>query len=255
MKASGDTGCTPLQGIMQAYNSSRSLSLDPLQTLTVDLLYDILFNWYTSLAMVSYSKPAKLLAQGALESNIQLPLPNNQWQLEVQDWHGTVLSGIQQYLVQHATGPSNQEWVKYFRSTNGTADGTLCHAQKVRISGGYANINVFGLAFILGLGGVVILASLVLKHMGIWIQKRRPGANGGLNVPWIQDDLFQLHRAAYQVMGLGHWHGGGDMVPITAKGELFRSHWAYNLEEEAGSHKGEADSEKTQTPHDSPTIR
>ncbi|KAF2186125.1 hypothetical protein K469DRAFT_687516 [Zopfia rhizophila CBS 207.26] len=222
--------CTPLAGIMPTYKASKEIDLNPLQTITVDLLYDIMFNWYTSIAMVAYQTPPNLLALRHVEAGRQLSMSNNQWQLELQDWHGTVLSGIQQYLVSHATGPTDVSWAKYFRTPNTTAGQQLCHAQKVRISGKYANISVFGLASITVFGGVCILASLVCKHVGVWVHRKRPDACEGKSVPWIQDELLQIQRAAYQARGLGSWKGEGDAVPVTEKAEVFASHWVVDLE-------------------------
>ena len=186
--------------------------------------------------MVSYQTPPNLLALRHVEAGMQMPLPSNQWQIEVQDWHGTVLSGIQQYLIEHATGPQDHSWAKFFKTSNTTAERALCHAQRVRVNGGYANVNVFGMALILAFGGVTIIASLSCRHLGVWLQKRRTEGSSGRNVAWIQDEMFQLHRVACQARGLGHWKGEGDLVPVTENGELFKSHWAVDVrEEENGS--------------------
>ena len=55
-------------------------------------------------------------------------------------------------------------------------------------------------------------------------------------MPWIQDEMFQLHRAAYQARKLGHWKGEGDLVPVTDQGEVFQSHWEADL---GGEENGE----------------
>ena len=192
----------------------------------MDLIYDIVFNWYTSLAMVSYPPSPNLVAYETAEAGLQLSLPNNQWQIELQDWHGTVLASLQQYLVDHATGPADPSWYRYIQRPNTTAEKTLCHSQKVRISGEYSSVNVFGLAFIIGIGGVILLMDLICQHVVVELKSRR---KSGISA-WRQDDLLQLHRAAYQARGLGTWKDLSSHVPVTNPGETFKSHWVTDLE-------------------------
>lgn len=46
-----------------------------------------------------------LRARDTLTLGMQMPLPSNQWELEVQGWHHTSLAALQRTLLEMATGP------------------------------------------------------------------------------------------------------------------------------------------------------
>lgn len=59
-------------------------------------------------------KSSSLASRYSLRQNIQAGLPDNQWQLDVENWHNIVLAGVQGGVVDSATGPNDPEILKYF---------------------------------------------------------------------------------------------------------------------------------------------
>ncbi|KAI9784416.1 MAG: hypothetical protein M1816_000840 [Peltula sp. TS41687] len=218
-------GCTPLTGIVEATELARTTTnLNPFQSATMDRLRDAILNWSCGIAIAGYDQ-AGLLAERQVITSTQLPLPRNHWQVEVEDWHGTVFAAIQRFMVEHTIGPDDAAWLKYLQKPNTTAELAMCHTQKVRVGSNFSNINVFGLAFIIALGGLIILTNLVLRNVIVRLLARRPNCQSGMAVPWLQDGLLQVQRIAYQACGEGTWEGLGDTVPVTKRGELLRNLW------------------------------
>jgi hypothetical protein len=209
------TGCTPLTGIYPAGNASRNIGANTRQLSTIDLIHRMITQWTASIEVISEESPPKLVAQESdLGGNFQLPLPNNQWAIEVEDWHGTVMAFIQNLIVSHATGPINPAYRKYIVPPNNTEEQQLCHAQKVRSNGSHASINVFGLAFTLAIGCLIICMNMVHGVRIEWLQGRR-GKLSYRRLAWINDEKLQLQRLAYERSGIGPWNVSS-LVPTIA---------------------------------------
>lgn len=64
--------------------------------------------------VASSLRSSSLASKYSLRQNFQVGLPNNQWQLDVENWHNIVLSGIQGGVIDSATGPNDPDMLKYF---------------------------------------------------------------------------------------------------------------------------------------------
>lgn len=90
-------------------------------------------------------------------------------------------------------------------------------AQKIR-STAYTNVNVFGLAFTLVVGGFLIVLSYTLEYMVYWLQKHRP-VEKYRRLELLTNSTLQLQRLANESLGVGHWTNATHGIPITKKGE------------------------------------
>jgi hypothetical protein len=66
-----------------------------------------------------------LIARQGLQTNRQGPLPNNQWQLEVEQWVGASLASIQDTFVAMGNGPT-PTYQQFRMAPNGTEQKTVC---------------------------------------------------------------------------------------------------------------------------------
>lgn len=73
-----------------------------------------------------------ITARNSLYGNMQGPLPDNQWQLEVQHWHQTSLALMQASFVETATGPNDPKVYEYVTKPQNAQEVQLCNSQ-VRI--------------------------------------------------------------------------------------------------------------------------
>jgi hypothetical protein len=70
-----------------------------------------------------------LASRGSLSQNVQGPLPDDQWQKDVQYWFDTGLATLQASLVLTATGPRDSNTRKFALYPNTTAQHSVCQNQ------------------------------------------------------------------------------------------------------------------------------
>ncbi|KUI59498.1 hypothetical protein VP1G_06720 [Cytospora mali] len=149
---------------------------------------------------------------------VQGPIPDNQWQLDVQNWHAISMASIQSSLVQTVTGPPDGELMQFFVGPNNTQEHTMCQSQKI-LSTAYVSFKVFGIAFIFIVGGLVIIFSYALEPIMSCLQRRYGKFRRYNLLEWAANDVLQLQRLAYEEAGMGTWRGSEKSVPVTESGE------------------------------------
>ena len=144
-------------------------------------------------------------------------LPEDQWTRDVRGFENIVLADIQLLAAQRSVGyPGVGGGVLNEPTT--PAGKWLCQAQKVVKSGGFANINVFGLAFTLSMAALLLLLDLGILRGIILLDKVKHRLSPGVQY-WIDDGVFQLQSAAYQARGMGTWTRLDKEVPKTSPGD------------------------------------
>jgi len=113
---------------------------------------------------------AALKAQKTVFDNINIPLPNNQWTIEVGSWLNVALARLQHAILEYSTGPAYTDFERYQRS-NLTSLSRIyrntCGIQKVRqfnFNDKNLSFSVVALVIIFVVGGIVILISLFLER-------------------------------------------------------------------------------------------
>ena len=145
------------------------------------------------------------------------PVPDNQWTLELQNWFSTILVTTQvairygdswlvnvqyPYLTlttiyrQYVTGYQNTDYNKWVVQPS-AQDAWMCHAQ-ITQSSDYASFNVFGLAMILVIGGLIMVLNITLASMVDWIRlQQKSNSLGHLRTAqWKELELLRLHERA-----------------------------------------------------------
>ncbi|KAF9889840.1 hypothetical protein FE257_006930 [Aspergillus nanangensis] len=216
-------GVQPFMDVASLTSLVNSLGLSLLQSDVFAMLvnYLTLNNMYHSIyGRSSYA----LRAQETLaDLNQMAPLPANQWHIEVQAWFETNLAKLQERSVEFATGPRQ---LREKRQRVMLTDlSPLCGAQKVRCPAGNISFSVLGMAGIVAVGGVVIMANLVVDMVIGWVSRRWFPGNLYRRLNWALDEKLQLQRMAFEGVGAGHWDGRTAAVPVTDRGEMFGS-WA-----------------------------
>lgn len=164
-----------------------------------------------------------LLSRFSLYSNVQAPLPDDQWQREVELWHDTVLAFMQESFVAAARGQSDDAKLgKLFMEPDSAEAKRVCANQKIR-STAYVSFSFLGLVLILAVGALVILVALTLEPLVGCVQRRWGKAPRHLyaRLEWTATETLQLQRMAHEELGYGgKWRGAAEAVPVTAPGEL-----------------------------------
>ena len=209
--------CSPLSGNFQVIPNIPELDLNDAQLatfLTMGLTIIFMDTYYS----VSSRGSSALRASETLDQGTQIPLPDNQWMIEVSTWFAVSMAKLQQRTVQYAIGSSHvPKGVKLVGPANRYEE-NICNNTKIQSQSGITSFSVLGISIILIVGSLLISISLLLSTvMGFIRQKRQWKAYKSLQ--WTLDNKLQLQRLAYEEAGQGHWSGGTDSVPVTRRGD------------------------------------
>ena len=211
--------CTPLSGAAQVVTYLPGLDLNEAQAATyITMGLTITFlNTYNSVDSLG---SRALRASETLDQGFQLPLPDNQWMIEVSTWFAVLLAKLQQRTVQYAIGSSYvPEGLTLVGPANRDQE-NICNNTKIQSQSGTTSFSVLGVSIILIVGSVFVFTSLVLSTVMGFIRRKRHWEEYK-NLQWTVDNTLQLQRLAYEEAGQGQWSGGTDSVPITRKGDKF----------------------------------
>lgn len=138
-----------------------------------------------------------LRAQSTVYDDINIPLPENQWNIEASDWFSISLARLQHAILEFSTGPEDIDYSLYSRFNLSQLYKTNCGIQKVQqlnFNHGYISFSVLGLVIIFVIGVVIIIVSLVLPRIVGRMQRARKA--NGCHDTWESDDKFECWRAS-----------------------------------------------------------
>jgi hypothetical protein len=191
--AGGEPNCSALSSVENLQLEVAKLELNQVQH---DTAYVILMEIIGGemLTSVDGRGAVALKAQRTVYNNINVPLPDNQWTLEVGGWFSIALARLQHAIVEYSTGPAHTDSGSYQRYTSSAIDriyANTCNRQKGRhlsSSTSYLTFNVVGLLVISVVGIVVILLGpLLILIVGL----RRSGKWGQRHREWKLHSKFQ----------------------------------------------------------------
>ncbi|KAF2823685.1 hypothetical protein CC86DRAFT_468717 [Ophiobolus disseminans] len=208
--------CTPLAGSPLDSFTKDFPHLRPVQRRLLQLLRSI-----TRLAKVSDSAEAKsILAQRSVRGRSSPGLPDDQWIKEVTGWESRVWASYQALLAIAVVGPSvfDEYADEYTEPVVDEGDKQLCQSLKMRKSGGFANINVFALAFVVSFSLVITICNTLILRFFIFMTRFRAALAPRID-HWVQDGIFQLQRRAFEAQDQGRWENLEQEVPTTLQRE------------------------------------
>ncbi|KAF2734975.1 hypothetical protein EJ04DRAFT_436020 [Polyplosphaeria fusca] len=171
-------------------------------------------------ALVGLTLTNKLNLTNSFSGSFIASVPDNQWQLEIERWETIAWTGYQILLTDYSTGIKNRDPDAdlYTNKPATTGEKQFCNVQKMQKQGGFVNINVFGLAFIITIACVVIAIDMTLFKFLIYLSqfRRHVWLSPRLD-RWLQDGVLQLQRRAYEAEGQGHWTNAEEAVPLTGE--------------------------------------
>lgn len=80
-------------------------------------------------AFIQTQRGYSLRARFVLVSGSSGPLPDNQWQVDVEGWHASTLAAMQGAAVDAATGPASPAMRQFWVPPSNEQDNYLCHNQ------------------------------------------------------------------------------------------------------------------------------
>ncbi|KAH3977344.1 hypothetical protein HBH68_230830 [Parastagonospora nodorum] len=212
--------CSVLDGIpaygIQANDTQKGLeTASPLQLSALQLL--MLSNRMTDASDYSQVLASRMVRR---DGYVAGQIPSDQWITEAKGMESFVWATLQIAIADYAIGPSLRSPDIAGNVTVPTTpeEKKLCGTQKMRKAGGFVNINVFGLAFVISISLFLALVDILLLKFIIYLDGSKK-VLGPRTDRWIQDGVLQLQRRAYEAHGQGTWTQLGKDVPLTAKGE------------------------------------
>ncbi|KAH8649738.1 hypothetical protein BGZ60DRAFT_534617 [Tricladium varicosporioides] len=159
---------------------------------------------------------ASLLAYGSLR--VSSPLPDAQWHIEMENLQNISMAGLQANALYHASPgavPTNPDLnlLDFIVEDSSPSKRKLCSNQKFR-SIGYSSFSILGISLIFLLSLTIILLNLGLPAFLGWIQEKVGRTKVGPK-RWIEDDILQVQRMAFEGRNVGPWVGQRGGVPVT----------------------------------------
>jgi hypothetical protein len=198
-------GCTQLLGAGSAYVQARNIAPTSQQNATLRYLFFQTPNFYEA------PRAPMLVTRNAV--SFQLGIPSNQWEAEVQAWVRFLVAVTQTTITHIAAGPGivRPDFDQLAEPLDWTG---ICSAQRMGAPDGYSNINVFALALVVGLSGIIILTNLSLVPTLKYLHQRH-GLFQQLVVSWNHESILQVQRKAYEGAGYSVWLDRDAAVPKT----------------------------------------
>lgn len=208
--------CTALDRLPSNISKEIWPDASDIQLVILQLMRDASLEMHVSTgAMYDYTQAGEQLQTGPLPY-----VPNDQWKTEVIGWEALAWAGIQVRLSDYALGPQvrdpNNDIFTEWPVT--PAEKHMCGSMKMRKAGGFVNINVFGLAFVITFSAVISLINLTALRFFIFLSRFRRALAPRLD-RWVQDGVLQLQRRAFDADGQGDWFGIDKEIPTTVRGQ------------------------------------
>ncbi|KAF1955428.1 hypothetical protein CC80DRAFT_474937 [Byssothecium circinans] len=216
--------CEPLQGFTASAAHNQSLwSKEQLEALNwVESVFD---QERVKLAnFVTFSGSSVLTARYNQVGFVSSPLPDNQWQIEVEHLVGAFLSSLQGVFVEVANGPRTEPLKQFQVHPKDQASKNICTNQKIR-SNQYSSFNVVALVIVLIFGAIFILLDLFLEPTLNAYHNRRTKSESlpqhdvarsvHSRLEWRTMSFLQLQRMAHEGVGSGTWQKTRSGNPVT----------------------------------------
>lgn len=105
--------CSPLAAMMDNFENAKTLWSEAKKYDALKMPINTFLN-FAPTAITQNLGIASLTSRYSLQGSMQGPLPDNQWQLDLEHWFTGALSLLQSRAVEYATGPSEpamQKWI------------------------------------------------------------------------------------------------------------------------------------------------
>ena len=189
------TKCTPLLGFWQVQQyMAEAYELTPNQNATLQRLTDSIQESIvgTVVAFLALgSQPLLAIDQtGTKQSTISLPLPDNQWQLELSYWHSIAMAHLQRIFVEYGTGQIAAQ--KSYLAKPSTDGGRWLCANMMIKGTNMQSFSVLALALMLAFGAAVIITSLTIENLANYVQQKCGRGSARMEM-WQENDMLQIN--------------------------------------------------------------
>ncbi|KAI1427362.1 hypothetical protein F5Y12DRAFT_792384 [Xylaria sp. FL1777] len=159
-----------------------------------------------------------LVSSQTLEGGLQLPLPLNQWQIDITHIWAISQASLQAVFVEVAHGLSDPDLEAYKTPPTNSAQQEMCNNQKIK-STAYASFNLFALLFTYILGILIVVLSFSLEPFLEYIRHKWDYETYA-QLEWTTNSTLQLHRLVHDCTydKALTWSHCVDTIPTTNPG-------------------------------------
>jgi hypothetical protein len=192
--------CTLLDGLSNTHYAAQKYKLNSLQQHTCKQILSAASDAITGGPGLVLGGSA-LAASASLYTLSQPTLPDNQWTIEATWWFKNRLAGLQYSLVDFASGPNVDPALGGVILNDGSSETQyLCNNQKILSNGDYQNFSVLGLVIVFGVGGFIIILSLILPSLVGRFQSTSR-AYEYKKLQWESEQYLELYRKPHDSVG------------------------------------------------------
>lgn len=123
-----DRGCTSLGSYADAQSEGAAIWSNTKQASTLNWFEFPIFRSEIQNIVIALGV-AGLSSRLGLSRGIQSPIPNNQWQLDVEHWFKASLASLQGWFVESATGPSDPRIMRWMERPSTETESSICRNQ------------------------------------------------------------------------------------------------------------------------------
>lgn len=160
---------------------------------------------------------AVMLAPRSLNGVVQTArLPQNQWELEIENWFSIALAKLQAYMLSYAAGPEDAVFRPFISAPVPQARRSACANQRVRNMEGRVNFDLSALIILVIVGAGLIVAGLCFELIVTFVSKW----NSSLRKRWAQyvsDGLYQIQRSSLEGKGVRNWRDTKATLPTSSQ--------------------------------------
>lgn len=160
---------------------------------------------------------AVMLAPRSLNGVVQTArLPQNQWELEVENWFSIALAKMQAYMLSYAAGPEDASLRPFVSSPVAQARRRACTNQRVRNMEGRVNFDLSALIVLVVVGAGLIVTGLCFELIIGFVSKW----SSRLRKRWahyVSDGLYQIQRSSLEAQGVRNWKHEKDTLPTSSQ--------------------------------------
>lgn len=212
--------CTPLAGVGQVNDSLSEIGLSLFQKGVARRI--IAASITAAIHLDPFVRGATALrAHETVSLWSQIPLPPDQWIVEVSSWFKSGLARMQQAIVEYATGPLFTEGMLRVGETDPIRR-KMCSTQKFRSTEPSTSFSVLGMFIVLAIGFIITpIGYFPDSFIGSpWGRPFKRRLFPHRRQQWILNSTLQLQRIAFERAKMGTWTGQMEPVPVTRPGEL-----------------------------------
>jgi hypothetical protein len=213
------TSCTSLDTQDHVSKQIHDINLNAAQMVTADLFMNFTVTANILTSVFGPGSSALLAGDNFFTNFVSESLPDNQWQLESNNFFAMSLARLQALVIDYASKSSDLTIWESLASPSSDAQRYLCNNTKIRNIGGYESFTAAAVCIILGVGLVILIVGWKIDAVFGAIQKPFQWRYHKVE-QWKTDSMFQQQRIALSASGYGNWTGAYEEIPLTDHGDV-----------------------------------